>query len=130
MQWIDWEYMRGQKDPIFDEVIEVCEHHGLTRIMALQHDWCDELIAQFYATVLFDKDIANTIHWMSRGVRYKATYHQFSQILGFTLEDLSNKKSIYDDKAINANQILYMYDESGRHSGRDNRLATTVHLSQ
>jgi hypothetical protein len=47
---------------------------------------------------------------MTHGVKYQVTYHQFAHHLGFTAEDLQGKRRIHDDKVMNSNSLIYMYD--------------------
>jgi hypothetical protein len=46
MQWIDWPFLEKHKKdcPAFRDVIDMCEYHGLKKIMAFQYDWNEEVI--------------------------------------------------------------------------------------
>jgi len=109
MQWVDWKYMEVKDDPIFKEVIAACESKGVKRIMGFKYDWCNEVIAQFYATVYFDKNKAKTMHWMTEGEWYEIKYMAFSRLLGFGPDD-ANKERIHVERALTNSQIEFMYN--------------------
>jgi hypothetical protein len=54
-QWIDWTYMEGKHDTIFDEVVGSCRAKHLRDVMAFQKNWNNEIIAQFYATLYVEE---------------------------------------------------------------------------
>jgi hypothetical protein len=54
-QWIDWTYMEGKHDRVFDEVAVACRAKHLREFMAFKKNWNNKIIAQLYAT-LFDED--------------------------------------------------------------------------
>ena len=99
MQWVDWKYMEEKDDPIFKEVVAACESKGVKRIMGFKYGWCNEVIAQFYATVYFDKNKAKTVHWMTEGEWYKIKYMAFSRLLGFGQDD-ANKERIHVERVL------------------------------
>jgi len=109
MQWVDWKYMEEKDDPIFKEVVAACESKGVKRIMGFKYDWCNEVIAQFYATVYFDKNKAKTMHWMTEGEWYKIKYMAFSRLLGFGQDD-ANKERIHVERALTNSQLEFMYN--------------------
>jgi hypothetical protein len=83
MQWTDQTFLeKNRKDcPTFRDVIEMCEYHGLKKIMAFRYDWSEEVILQFYSTFFFHKN--NTrITWMIGGTKYSISIGQFASILG------------------------------------------------
>jgi hypothetical protein len=57
-QWVDWEHMAEQHDPIFNQVIAACESHHIKRLMGFHYNWNIEIVAQFYAT-LFIEEVEN-----------------------------------------------------------------------
>ena len=65
MQWINWEELQAHNDPVINSVIANCDLMGIRSFMTLQQNWCNEIIAQFYATVYFDRYRA--MHWMTQG---------------------------------------------------------------
>jgi hypothetical protein len=83
MQWTDWAFLeKNKKDcPAFRDAIEMCEYHGLKKIMAFQYDCNQEVILQFYSTFFFHKN-SSGITWMADGVKYSISIGQFASILG------------------------------------------------
>ena len=55
-QWVDWNHMANQNDPIFDQVIAACERTHIKRLMGFKFDWNKEIIAQFYATLYIEEE--------------------------------------------------------------------------
>ena len=45
--------MEKKNDPIFNEIISVCERQRVKDLMGFQYNWNKEIIAQFYDTVHF-----------------------------------------------------------------------------
>jgi hypothetical protein len=54
-QWIDWNYMEGKSDTIFDEVVTTCRAKHLRDIMAFRKNWNNEIIAQFFDTLYVEE---------------------------------------------------------------------------
>jgi hypothetical protein len=83
MQWMDWAYIeKHRKDcPTFKDVLEMCEYHGLKKIMTFQYDWNEEVILQFYSTFFFHKN-STGITWMTNGTKYSISIGRFASILG------------------------------------------------
>jgi hypothetical protein len=54
-QWIDWSYMEGKGDIIFNEVVAACRANHLREFMAFQKNWNNEIIAQFFATLYIEE---------------------------------------------------------------------------
>jgi hypothetical protein len=50
-QWIDWNYMEGMNDRIFNEVVTACRANHLRELMSFQKNWNNEIIDQFFATL-------------------------------------------------------------------------------
>jgi hypothetical protein len=55
-QWLNWEYMKSKKNTYFDKIIEATKRHDLIGTFEFQYSWNKEGIAQFYSTLLFQKD--------------------------------------------------------------------------
>jgi hypothetical protein len=49
--WIDWNYMEGKSDRIFDEVVTACRAKHLRDAMAFQKNWNNEMITPFFTTL-------------------------------------------------------------------------------
>jgi hypothetical protein len=74
-QWIDWNYMEGKHDRVFDEVVAACRAKHLREFMAFQKNWNNEIIAQFYATLFVgDREHTRKFHWMTEGRWYEITF--------------------------------------------------------
>lgn len=56
-QWIDWQHSRDLQRSSIQSAIAACERTGAYHIMQFQHDWCNEVIAQFYATLFIEEDV-------------------------------------------------------------------------
>jgi hypothetical protein len=54
-QWIDWTYMEGKHDKIFDKVVGACRPKHLRDVMAFQKNWNNEIITQFFATLYVEE---------------------------------------------------------------------------
>jgi hypothetical protein len=70
----------------------------LLPLMTFQHNWNEEIICQFYATLWIDSQNL-VLHWLTQGVHYRCDYQTFSRLLGFTSEDraASSLFDIYPD---------------------------------
>jgi hypothetical protein len=74
-QWIDWTYMQGKHDAIFDEVVGACRAKQLRDVMAFQKNWNNEIIAQFFVTLYVEeRGDTRKFHWMTEGRRYEITF--------------------------------------------------------
>jgi len=98
MKWIDWTYMRKKNNEVFNQAMQVCHNKNLGDILALEYDWSEEVITQFYATAFFGTTRKGTpyVKWMTAGVRHKISIAQFAEILGLEDEDL-NRPNIHSE---------------------------------
>lgn len=39
MQYINWDYMASKESPLFNEIIEMCEYHGIKGLMGFKYSW-------------------------------------------------------------------------------------------
>jgi hypothetical protein len=46
-QWVDWDHMAEQQDPIFNQVIATYENCHIKKLMGFHYNWNIEIIAQF-----------------------------------------------------------------------------------
>ena len=70
-QYVDWEYMARKNNAIFNEVMAECANKRIKALMGFKHSWNKEIIAQFYATVVFGHhDGERTMFWMTKEERY------------------------------------------------------------
>jgi hypothetical protein len=90
-QYVDIEYMRKKKDMHFNRVLEACDLHEITGLLQFRHNWNQEVIAEFYSTLFYDKK-ERIFMWMTNGRRFHMKLAQFAQILGLSSQlDISNK---------------------------------------
>jgi hypothetical protein len=54
-QFVHIDYMRAKKDMHFNRILEACDLHGITNLLQFRHNWNQEVIAEFYSTLFFDK---------------------------------------------------------------------------
>jgi hypothetical protein len=54
-QWVNWHHMEEQQDPIYNQVIAVCESRHIKKLMGVHYDWNIEVITQFYATLFIEE---------------------------------------------------------------------------
>jgi hypothetical protein len=54
-QWVHIDYMKRRRDMHFNWILEACEFHGITQLLSFRHNWNQEVITEFYATLFFDK---------------------------------------------------------------------------
>jgi hypothetical protein len=83
-QWINWNYMEGKSDRIFNEVVTACRAKHLRDILAFSKNWNNEIIAQFFAALYVEeKGDTRKFYWMTEGKRYVITYEQFARLFRF-----------------------------------------------
>jgi uncharacterized protein involved in exopolysaccharide biosynthesis len=61
MKSIKWDNLRSLNIPALNEAIDICHAKGLTSIMALNYDWNEEVVAQFYANLYVRRE-TKTLH--------------------------------------------------------------------
>jgi hypothetical protein len=54
-QYVDIESHRNKKDMHFNKVLETCDLHEITELLQFRHNWNQEIIAEFYSTLFYDK---------------------------------------------------------------------------
>nr|ABA98122.1 hypothetical protein LOC_Os12g27590 [Oryza sativa Japonica Group] len=110
MKWIDWAYMRKKNDEVFNQAMQVCHNKNLGDILALEYDWNEEVIAQFYATAFFGTTRKGTpyVKWLTDGVWHKISMAQFAEILGLEDEDL-NRPNIHSEASLPMIKTKFMY---------------------
>jgi hypothetical protein len=68
LQLIDWNYMKGKSDMIFDEVVTSYRDKHLRDIMPFRKNWNNEIIVQFFATLYIEeRGDTRKFHWMTEG---------------------------------------------------------------
>jgi hypothetical protein len=93
-QWIDWSYMEGKGDIIFNEVVAACRANHLREFMAFQKNWNNEIIAQFFTTLYIEEKGGGIrkFYWMTEGRWYEITFEQFARLFGFRQHDANHIK--------------------------------------
>uniref|UniRef100_A0A0D9W2R5 Uncharacterized protein n=1 Tax=Leersia perrieri TaxID=77586 RepID=A0A0D9W2R5_9ORYZ len=83
MGYINWPKIEAYNNPMFTAVADLCKERELYDIMALQSDWCDEIIAQFWTILYFysTEDGTPSIKRRSNGDDYQATIDTFARVL-------------------------------------------------
>ena len=56
MKSIDWRHLEDLEIPVVSEAVAACGRMHMHDIMDFNFDWNDEVEAQFYATLHFDRD--------------------------------------------------------------------------
>jgi hypothetical protein len=76
--------------------------------MAMNCDWNEEVVAQFYAN-LYVRHETKTFHWLLQGKPLSISYERFSQILGFGEDDLGRPK-IHGGEIPLDSEMAFIYD--------------------
>jgi hypothetical protein len=108
MKSINWDNLRSLNIPTINEAIDICHAKGMNLIMAMNYDWNEEVIAQFYAN-LHVRHETKTFHWLLQGKPLSVSYERFAQILGFGEEDLGRPK-IHGGEIPLDSEVAFMYD--------------------
>jgi hypothetical protein len=108
MKSINWDTLRSFNIPAINKAIDIFHAKGMTSIMALNYDWNEEVIAQFYANLHVLRE-AKTFHWLLQGKPLSVSYGRFTQILGFGEEDLGRPK-IHGGEIPFDSEMAFMYD--------------------
>jgi hypothetical protein len=80
----------------------------MTSIMAMNYDWNEDVIAQFYAN-LHVRCEAKTFHWLLQDKPLSVSYERFAQILVFAKDDLDHPK-IHGGEIPLDSEMAFMYD--------------------
>jgi hypothetical protein len=111
MQWKDWAFIEKHKkeNPAFKDVLEMCEYHGLKKIMAFRYVWNEEVILQFYSS-FFHKNNTD-ITWMTNGTKYSISISRFASILGLSAST-KHPLNLHDGNVLGLNEMASMYETS------------------
>jgi hypothetical protein len=108
-QWIDWEHMEAQQDPIYDQVIAACESHHLKILMGIHYDWNVEVIAYFYATLYIEeRGGARRMHWMIEGDWYNISFDNFASRFSFGAAD-THRVRLHIHNPLGGEEMKFMY---------------------
>jgi hypothetical protein len=106
-QWVHIDYMRNRKDIHFNKILEACDFHGITDLLQFRHNWNQEIITEFYSTLLFDKK-ERIFMWMTNGRRFHIKLTQFAQILGLSSQ-LDIPKKLHSGRVMMPREMTPMY---------------------
>jgi hypothetical protein len=108
-QWIDWRHMKEGQDPIYDQVIAVCESHHLKILMGIHYDWNVEVMAQFYVTLYIEEGCgARRMHWMTEGDQCHISYNDFTSRFSFGIVD-AHRPRLHINNPLDENEMKFMY---------------------
>jgi hypothetical protein len=110
-QHVDIEYMRKKKDMHFNKVLEACDLHGINDLLQFRHNWNQEIIYEFYSTLLYDKK-ERIFLWMTNGRRFHVRLAQFAQILGLSSQ-LDIPKKLHSGWVMMPREMTPMYVQDG-----------------
>lgn len=108
MKSINWLYFNEVNLSVIEQVNEACNNKFLHLIMEFNHDWNEEVVAQFYATLYIGR-AAKVMHWTLQGKPLSVTYVDFTSILGYGGSYLTSPK-IHDENVIEDGEMAFMYD--------------------
>jgi hypothetical protein len=108
MKYIHWDHLRSLNVLAVNEAIDICRAKGMTHIMAMNYDWNEEVVAQFYANLYVKREI-ETFYWLLQGKPLSVTYERFARILGFSLEEIGRPK-LHGGEIPLDNEMAFMYD--------------------
>jgi hypothetical protein len=108
MKSIKWDNLRSLNIPAVNESIDICHAMGMTNIMALNYDWNEDVVAQFYANLYVRLD-TRTFRWLLQGKPHSVSYEKFAQILRFGEEDLGHPKLNGGEFPLDS-EMAFMYD--------------------
>lgn len=96
---IDFEHIKKNKDK-FVNIFETCDRLGLVDIMKFKHDYDEEVVMQFYATLFLEKDDGRRyFRWMTEDNEYRAPLSEFAAAIGIQMVDPgdTNFTRLHDD---------------------------------
>ncbi|WVZ75050.1 hypothetical protein U9M48_023145 [Paspalum notatum var. saurae] len=111
-KWIHWTHCESMHDPALDAALAKLIEKGMKDIMFMPYDWSEEVIAQFYSTVWFEKAHNTIMHFMIEGKKYQVTYTQFRDILGFEKADTAKSRPrVHALRKIPSHDLAHMFYE-------------------
>jgi hypothetical protein len=108
MKSIHWDNLRSFNIQVVNEAIDICHSKGMTSIMAMNYDWNEEVVAQFYANLYVRRE-TKTFHWLLQGKPLSVSYERFSQIPCFGEDDLG-RPNIHGGEIPLDSEMAFMYD--------------------
>jgi hypothetical protein len=81
--------------------------HGITQLLSFWYNWNQEVIAEFYVTLFFDKK-GRIFMWMTNGRRFNIKLSQFIEILGLSAH-LDIPKKLHTGRVMTPREMTPMY---------------------
>jgi hypothetical protein len=106
-QSVHIDYMKCKKDMHFNRILEACEFHGIIDLLLFRYNWNQEIIAEFYTTLFFDKK-ERIFMWMTNGRRFHIKLTQFAKILGLSAH-LDIPKKLHTGRVMTPRKMTPMY---------------------
>jgi hypothetical protein len=106
-QYVDIEYLRNKKDMHFNRALEACDLHEITGLLQFRHNWNQEVIAEFYSTLFYDKK-ERVFMWMTNGRRFYVQLSRFAQILGLS-SHLDIPKKLHSGRVMMPRKMTPLY---------------------
>jgi hypothetical protein len=106
-QYVDIEYMSNKKNMHFNRVLEACDIHEITKLLQFRHNWNQEVIAEFYSTLFYDKK-GRVFMWMTNGRRFHVQLSHFAQILGLS-SHLDISKKLHSGRVMMPSEMTPLY---------------------
>jgi hypothetical protein len=106
-QYVDIEYMRNKKHMHFNRVLEACDLHEITGLLQFWHNCNQEVIAEFYSTLFYDK-IERVFMWMTNGRRFHVQLTRFAQNLGLS-SHLDISKKLHSGRVMMLSEMTPLY---------------------
>jgi hypothetical protein len=103
---VDWNYMQGKRDPVFNRVISKAQQLGIFDMLGMWQDWNCELVAQFCSTSwLSGNGFDSTINFSIEGHHYSLCLKEIPTMFGlanndFHRENIANERTVSDTKMV------------------------------
>jgi hypothetical protein len=103
--------LRNKKDIHFNRILKACDLHGITDLLQFRYNWNQEIISEFYSTLLYDKK-EMIFMWMTNGTRFHVKLAQFAQILELSSQ-LDIPKKLHFGRVMMPREMTPMYIQDG-----------------
>jgi hypothetical protein len=107
-QWVDWNHMAEQQDPIFNQVIATCASRHINKLMTFHYNWNIEIIAQFYVTLFIEVENVRAMHWMTGGEWYQISFDEFATQFSYRQAD-KDRFQTHIHNPLDENEMKFMY---------------------
>ena len=115
VHWIDMHHMWQDKHrAYFGEALDLVEQFGIEDVITFHLDSDPEIVAQFFASVHFHTDEAQTMTWMTNGQQMTAKWKEFMDLLQVHDEGLNKPVGVRphaNPESANKNKLQPYYVE-------------------